>query len=88
MYLWAQLPEAFREMGSLKFCEKLVRETGIALSPGVGFGPEGEGFVRFALVTRESRLYDLLVRLKKFQGVTGVTLHEPKKLKVNGKEGA
>src|SRR4051812_13944626 len=62
MYLWAQVPEAFRELGSLKLCEKLVKETGIALSPGVGFGPEGEGFVRISLVTRDSRFYDMLVR--------------------------
>jgi LL-diaminopimelate aminotransferase len=78
MYLWAELPEAFRKMGSLKFCESLIQETGIALSPGIGFGEEGEGFVRFALVTRDSRFYDLLVRLKKFQGVSGVNIREPK----------
>ena len=78
MYLWAEIPEPYRKMGSLKFCEKLIRETGIALSPGVGFGPEGEGFVRFALVTRDSRLYDLLIRLKKFQGITGASIRKPK----------
>src|SRR5207237_306074 len=63
MYLWAEIPESFRSLGSLKFCEKLIRETGIALAPGVGFGKEGEGFVRIALVTRDSRFYDLLLRL-------------------------
>jgi len=78
MYLWAEIPEPYKKLGSLKFCEKLIRETGIALSPGVGFGPEGEGFVRFALVTRDSRMYDLLVRLKKFQGVTGFAIRKPK----------
>ena len=41
--------EAFKEMGSLAFCEKLIKETGIALSPGIGFGEEGEGFVRIAI---------------------------------------
>lgn len=86
MYLWAEMPEPYKKMGSLKFCEQLVKETGIALSPGVGFGKHGEGFVRFALVTRDSRLYDLLVRLKKFQGVKGVTFREPKTEKVVMKE--
>jgi aspartate/methionine/tyrosine aminotransferase len=78
MYLWAEIPEPFRKMGSLKFCEKLIQDTGIALSPGVGFGEAGEGFVRFALVTHDNRFYDLLLRLKKFQGVTGVAIREPK----------
>ncbi len=81
MYLWARIPEAFQSMGSLKFCEKLISETGIAVSPGIGFGDEGEGYVRFALVTRDSRLYDLLLRLKKFQGVTGVSI--PKGVKTS-----
>jgi alanine-synthesizing transaminase len=78
MYVWAELPAAFKEMGSLKFCESLARETGVALSPGVGFGEDGEGYVRISLVTRDSRFYDMLIRLKKFQKVSGVTIHEPK----------
>lgn len=77
MYLWAEVPEAYKAMGSLRFCEELIRETGIALSPGVGFGSEGEGYVRFALVTRDARLYDLLVRLKRFQKVAGVAIRQP-----------
>lgn len=78
MYVWAELPEAYKKMGSLAFCESLARETGIALSPGVGFGSEGEGFVRISLVTRDSRFYDMLIRLKKFQKVSKVTIREPK----------
>ena len=78
MYVWAEIPEKYKALGSLKFCEKLIQETGIALSPGVGFGPEGEGYVRISLVTRDSRFYDMLLRLKKFQGVTGVTIQQPK----------
>jgi LL-diaminopimelate aminotransferase len=74
MYLWSKIPAPFSKLGSLKFCEKLIRETGVALSPGVGFGEAGEGYVRIALVTRDSRFYDMLLRLKKFQGVNGVTL--------------
>jgi LL-diaminopimelate aminotransferase len=78
MYLWSEIPEPYKKLGSLKFCEKLIRETGVALSPGIGFGEAGEGYVRLSLVTRESRLYDLLLRLKKFQGVSGVTIRKPK----------
>lgn len=78
MYLWTEIPEPYKKMGSLKFCEKLIKETGIALSPGVGFGEAGEGYVRVALVTRDSRFYDMLVRLKKFQKISGITLREPK----------
>jgi len=78
MYIWAKIPDSHRDMGSLKFCEKLIQETGIAIAPGVGFGPEGEGYVRFALVTRDSRLYDLLLRLKKFLGVKGVNIKKPR----------
>ena len=87
MYLWAEIPEPFQKMGSLKFCEKLIHDTGIALSPGIGFGEEGEGHVRIALVTRDSRFYDALLRLKKFQGLSGVKIHEPKQVRAGRKVG-
>jgi len=66
MYLWAKLPEKFQKDGSLKFSEELIRKTGIACSPGTGFGKYGEGYVRFALVTHFNRFHDALMRLKKF----------------------
>lgn len=66
MYLWAELPKPFDQWGSFAFAEKLIQETGIAIAPGVGFGPYGEGFVRMALVTHDQRFHDLLLRLKKF----------------------
>ncbi|NEP15545.1 MAG: LL-diaminopimelate aminotransferase [Leptolyngbya sp. SIO4C1] len=49
MYLWARLPEAWAD-DSIRFCTELVTQTGVALSPGRGFGKAGEGYVRFALV--------------------------------------
>jgi aspartate/methionine/tyrosine aminotransferase len=49
MYVWAQLPEPWRDR-SIEFCLKLVEATGVAVSPGAGFGKSGEGYVRFALV--------------------------------------
>lgn len=66
MYVWAEIPAPYKSLGSLKFAEKLIRETGVAVSPGIGFGDEGEGYVRFALVTHDNRFHDVLLRLKKF----------------------
>jgi LL-diaminopimelate aminotransferase len=65
MYLWVPLPERFVEMGSLAFAEKLIRDTGVVVAPGVGFGPGGERFVRMALVTHDNRFHDALLRFKK-----------------------
>jgi len=65
MYLWIPLPPVFKEMGSLAFAEKLLRETGVAVAPGVGFGAGGEGFIRMSLVTHDKRFHDVLLRLKK-----------------------
>jgi alanine-synthesizing transaminase len=56
MFAWAPIPEPFRELGSLAFAERLAREGRVAVSPGSGFGPGGEGFVRFALVENEHRI--------------------------------
>ncbi|MEM9561429.1 MAG: aminotransferase class I/II-fold pyridoxal phosphate-dependent enzyme [Actinomycetota bacterium] len=56
MFVWAPIPEAYAEMDSLGFSSHLVTEAGVATSPGVGFGPGGEGFVRFALIENEQRL--------------------------------
>jgi alanine-synthesizing transaminase len=56
MFVWAPLPEAYRELGSLEFATMLTRDAKVAVSPGVGFGPGGEGHVRFALVENEHRI--------------------------------
>jgi len=56
MFLWAPLPERFRAMGSLEFSKLLMEKALVAVSPGVGFGPLGEGHVRFALVENEQRI--------------------------------
>ncbi len=56
MFAWAAVPRQFAELGSLRFAELLAREGRVAVSPGVGFGPGGEGFVRFALVENEHRI--------------------------------
>jgi alanine-synthesizing transaminase len=56
MFVWAPIPEPYQEMGSLEFAKMLVNEAKVAVSPGMGFGPGGEGFVRFALVENEQRI--------------------------------
>jgi alanine-synthesizing transaminase len=56
MFVWTAIPAAYEELGSIEFAKLLVREAKVAVSPGVGFGPGGEGFVRFALVENEHRI--------------------------------
>jgi alanine-synthesizing transaminase len=56
MFVWAPIPEPYLEMGSLEFALMLVGEAKVAVSPGVGFGPGGDGYVRFALVENEQRI--------------------------------
>ena len=56
MFAWAPIPEPYRALGSIEFASKLVREAHVAVSPGVGFGPGGDGHVRFALIENEQRI--------------------------------
>jgi len=56
MFVWAEIPERFKEMGSLEFSKLLINRAKVAVSPGIGFGNFGEGFVRFALVENEQRI--------------------------------
>ena len=56
MFVWAELPERFRALGSLEFALRLARDAGVAVSPGIGFGEGGDGHVRFALVENEQRI--------------------------------
>jgi alanine-synthesizing transaminase len=56
MFLWAPVPEKFRAGGSLEFAKLLLQKAQVAVSPGIGFGPLGEGHVRFALIENEQRL--------------------------------
>ncbi len=65
MFVWAEIPEPYAEMDSVEFCSHVVRECDVALSPGVGFGPGGEGFVRFALIENEQRIAQGLRNLRR-----------------------
>src|SRR6476659_2894900 len=55
MYVWAQIPERYREMGSIEFAKKLLRDGKVAVAPGIGFGDYGDDHVRIALIENESR---------------------------------
>src|SRR5688572_16779931 len=56
MFAWAPIPEPFRHLGSMEFAKNLLAEAQVAVSPGIGFGEEGEGYVRIALVENEQRI--------------------------------
>jgi alanine-synthesizing transaminase len=64
MFVWAPIPDGFRAMGSLEFSKMLIQECKVAVSPGIGFGEYGEGYVRFALVENEQRIRQALRGLK------------------------
>jgi len=65
MFVWAPIPEPYKEMGSLEFASYLVREAEVATSPGVGFGPGGDGHVRFALIENEQRIGQAVRNLRR-----------------------
>jgi alanine-synthesizing transaminase len=56
MFVWAPIPEPYRELGSVEFASMLVKEAKVATSPGLGFGPGGDGHVRFALIENSQRI--------------------------------
>jgi len=72
MFVWAPIPEPFRAMGSVEFSKLLLTKAKVAVSPGIGFGEHGEGFVRFALVENEHRIRQAI------RGVKGMLQSPPK----------
>jgi alanine-synthesizing transaminase len=66
MFAWAPIPEPFAGLGSLEFTKVLLKEARVALSPGIGFGPMGEGFVRFSLIEDEARTQEAARRIGEF----------------------
>ena len=65
MFVWTKIPEPFDQMGSMAFAIKLMEEANVAVSPGIGFGEEGEGYLRLALVENEHRLRQALRQMAK-----------------------
>ena len=68
MFVWARIPEAFRELGSLEFSKLLLTEAKVAVSPGIGFGEYGDGHVRFSLIENEERTRQALRGIKLMLG--------------------
>lgn len=66
MFVWAPVPEGFDKLGSLEFAVELIEDAKVAVSPGVGFGPGGDGYVRFALVENEQRIKQALRGIRGF----------------------
>lgn len=64
MYIWAKIPDAYAEMGSLEFAKKLLAEAKISVSPGIGFGDYGDDYVRFALIENLDRSRQALRGIK------------------------
>jgi len=65
MFVWAPLPERFRSLGSLEFSKLLLDRALVAVSPGIGFGPLGEGHVRFALIENPQRIRQATSAIKR-----------------------
>jgi alanine-synthesizing transaminase len=64
MYIWARIPEPYRHLGSLEFAKALLAKAKVSVSPGIGFGDHGDGYVRFALIENESRIRQAIRGIK------------------------
>jgi alanine-synthesizing transaminase len=64
MFVWAPIPSCYEHLGSMEFCKYLLKEAHIAVSPGIGFGQQGEGYVRFGLIENSQRIRQALRNLK------------------------
>ena len=71
MFVWAKIPECYCEMGSLDFSKKLLAEASVAVSPGVGFGEYGEGYVRFGLIENEHRTRQAIRNIRRMMKADG-----------------
>ena len=75
MFAWAPVPEPFKALGSVEFAKLLIEKASVAVSPGVGFGEYGEGFIRIALVENEHRIRQAARNIKKFLSQAPETMH-------------
>ena len=72
MFAWAPIPEPFKELGSLEFSLRLIKEAHVAVAPGAGFGEHGDNYVRLALVENEQRIRQAARNVRKFLEANGV----------------
>lgn len=84
MFAWAPVPERFKEVGSVKFAELLVEKAEVAVSPGIGFGDGGEGYVRLALVENEQRIRQAARNIRRFLDNADKHLHNVIPLQARG----
>jgi len=66
MFVWAEIPDEFKALGSLEFSKRMLKEGGVAVSPGIGFGDYGDEYVRIALIENEHRTRQALRGMRKF----------------------
>jgi alanine-synthesizing transaminase len=66
MFLWAKIPEQYKDLKSLEFSKVLTEQAKVAVSPGIGFGPFGDEFVRFALVENRLRINQAIRGIRQF----------------------
>ena len=66
MFVWAKIPDSMIKLGSLEFSKQLLREAKVAASPGIGFGENGEGYVRFALIENQHRIRQAVKSIKRY----------------------
>jgi alanine-synthesizing transaminase len=79
MFAWAPIPEPFRELGSLEFSKLLLEKAQVAVSPGIGFGEYGEGYVRIALVENQQRILQAARNIKRFMSESSQIVEESQK---------
>jgi alanine-synthesizing transaminase len=72
MYIWARIPERYRELGSLEFAKQMLARAKVSVSPGIGFGDHGDDHVRFALIENESRIRQAVRGIKAMFKADGV----------------
>jgi alanine-synthesizing transaminase len=72
MYIWARIPEPYRHLGSLEFAKQLLAKGKVSVSPGIGFGDQGDEYVRFALIENESRIRQAIRGIKAMFRADGV----------------
>jgi alanine-synthesizing transaminase len=75
MFAWAPIPEPFNTLGSVEYSKLLVEKADIAVSPGIGFGEYGEGYVRIALVENEQRIRQAARNIRRFLDNAPEQLH-------------
>lgn len=79
MYIWAELPEFYKSMGSVEFSKRLLEKAKVAVSPGIGFGEYGEGFVRIALIENAERIRQALRGIRQMFKEDGLIQPKTKK---------